>query len=138
MAPLPSPSLSGDGMQRESISGAVFSGEPISGEPICGAVINGDPILWDVIAVGAGPDGAALACRLRPRYRVLLLERGRLVSQDMASACGAGLSLHRAPPIGESLPGAAQTLLRRFGLYERFLADGHAQRTATVLSLIHI
>ncbi|MBM5818330.1 MAG: hypothetical protein FJ083_17715, partial [Cyanobacteria bacterium K_Offshore_surface_m2_239] len=25
--------------------------------------------------VGAGPAGAALACRLRPRHRVLLLER---------------------------------------------------------------
>jgi len=79
-----------------------------------------DVIQWDVIVVGAGPAGAALACRLRPRYRVLLLERRRLQTRE------------QAPPIGESLPGAAQTLLRRFGLFERFLADGHAERTAMV------
>lgn len=81
-----------------------------------------DAIPWDVIVVGAGPAGAALACRLRPRYRVMLLERRRLPSLD------------GAPAIGESLPGAAQTLLRRFGMFERFLADGHAERTAMVAS----
>jgi flavin-dependent dehydrogenase len=91
-------------------------------------------IHWDVIVVGAGPAGAALACRLRPRYRVLLLERGKRVSQARATALGDGLSPQGAPPIGESLPGAAQTLLRRFGLFERFLADGHAERTAMVAS----
>jgi flavin-dependent dehydrogenase len=81
-----------------------------------------DVIQWDVIVVGAGPAGAALACRLRPRYRVLLLERRRLSARE------------QVPAIGESLPGAAQTLLRRFGLFERFLADGHAERTAMVAS----
>jgi len=81
-----------------------------------------DVTQWDVIVVGAGPAGAALACRLRPRYRVLLLERRRLSARE------------QAPAIGESLPGAAQTLLRRFGLFERFLADGHAERTAMVAS----
>jgi flavin-dependent dehydrogenase len=93
-----------------------------------------DQINWDVIVVGAGPAGAALACRLRPRYRVLLLERTRLSSQDRASAYGEDLSPHGAPAIGESLPGAAQTLLRRFGIFERFLSDGHAERTAMVAS----
>ena len=93
-----------------------------------------DQINWDVIVVGAGPAGAALACRLRPRYRVLLLERARLSSQDRASAYGEDLAPHGAPAIGESLPGAAQTLLRRFGIFERFLADGHAERTAMVAS----
>ena len=91
-----------------------------------------DQINWDVIVVGAGPAGAALACRLRPRYRVLLLERARLSSQDRASALGEGLVRHGEAPIGESLPGAAHTLLRRFGLFERFLADGHAERMAMV------
>jgi 2-polyprenyl-6-methoxyphenol hydroxylase-like FAD-dependent oxidoreductase len=86
-----------------------------------------DAINWDVIVVGAGPAGAALACRLRPRFRVLVLERGRVLSHDRAWA-------HGDAPIGESLPGAAQTLLRRFGLFERFLADGHAERTAMVAS----
>jgi flavin-dependent dehydrogenase len=93
-----------------------------------------DQINWDVIVVGAGPAGAALACRLRPRYRVLLLERRRLPSQDRAYAYGEDLAPHGTPPIGESLPGAAQTLLRRFGIFERFLADGHAERTAMVAS----
>ena len=37
-----------------------------------------------------------------------------------------------APRIGESLPGAARVLLQRIGVYERFLGDGHAQRSATV------
>ncbi len=71
--------------------------------------------------VGAGPAGAALACRLRPQRRVLLLERAAL---DDAPA---------APPrIGESLPGAAKVLLQRVGAYARFLEDAHAERAATV------
>lgn len=82
--------------------------------------LHRDVIHWDVIVVGAGPAGAALACRLCPRYRVLLLERRRLPA-------GKG-----PPAIGESLPSAARTLLRRFGVLERFLADGHVERTAMV------
>ncbi|MDQ1829143.1 NAD(P)/FAD-dependent oxidoreductase [Massilia scottii] len=72
---------------------------------------------WDVVIVGAGPAGAALARRLRPQYRVLLLDRAR--------AAGASR-------IGESLPGAARVLLQRQGIYERFLAQGHALRGASV------
>ncbi|MGC4092640.1 MAG: tryptophan 7-halogenase [Polyangiaceae bacterium] len=75
---------------------------------------------WDVIVVGAGPAGAALACALAPqKRRVLLLER--------AAAPNAA-----APRIGESLPGAARPLLARLGVLERFLADGHVERGATV------
>lgn len=74
---------------------------------------------WDAIVVGAGPAGSALACRLRPHRRVLLLER------DAAGTPG-------SPRIGESLPGAARVLLQRFNAFERFLADAHAERGATV------
>lgn len=74
---------------------------------------------WDVIIVGAGPAGSALACRLRPRYRVLLLDR---------PLAGAGA----ASRIGESLPGAARVLLQRLGVYDHFLAQGHAERGASV------
>jgi flavin-dependent dehydrogenase len=74
---------------------------------------------WDAIVVGAGPAGSALACRLRPDCRVLLLERG-------------GSSAAGALRIGESLPGAARVLLQRMGAHERFLADGHVERGAAV------
>ncbi|MBN8740939.1 MAG: hypothetical protein BGP24_20735 [Lysobacterales bacterium 69-70] len=76
---------------------------------------------WDAIIVGAGPAGSALACRLGAQRRVLVLERAAL---STAAAV--------APRIGESLPGAARVLLQRFGLFERFLAAGHAERGATI------
>jgi flavin-dependent dehydrogenase len=74
---------------------------------------------WDAIIVGAGPAGSALACRLRPECRVLLLDR--LPPQAA-----------QAPHIGESLPGAAGALLQRCGAFDRFAAAGHAERGATV------
>ncbi|MFM7346999.1 MAG: NAD(P)-binding protein [Tagaea sp.] len=61
----------------------------------------------DAIVVGAGPAGAALARRLAGRARVLLLERPARGEDRPAAAWR----------IGESLPGAAATLLRRSGLY---------------------
>lgn len=76
---------------------------------------------WDVIVVGAGPSGASLATRLARRHRVLLLDR-RPVEH----------SQEQKPRIGESLPGAAAGLLKRLGVLERFLADGHAERRATL------
>ncbi len=75
---------------------------------------------WDVMIVGAGPAGSALACRLRPHCHVLLLDR------DTASASS------RLPRIGESLPGASRVMLQRIGAFDRFLADAHAERGATV------
>jgi flavin-dependent dehydrogenase len=77
---------------------------------------------WDVIVFGAGPAGSALARRLAWQHRVLLIER----------------EMDRDPVrsvewrIGESLPGSAAVLLRRQGLFDRFLADGHVERCANV------
>lgn len=74
---------------------------------------------WDVIVVGAGPAGSALARQLAPTRRVVLLER--VFASDNAS-----------PRIGESLPGAARVLLTRLGLIARFSAGAHTERSATV------
>lgn len=87
-----------------------------------------------MIVVGSGPAGAALACRLRPRYRVLVFESRRFSSKQTVTAPSGNLSKEAPPAIGESLPGCAKTLLLRFGLLDRFLADGHAERTAMVAS----
>lgn len=77
------------------------------------------PAQWDAIVVGAGPAGCALARRLRPGLRVLLLDR----------PAGADTEAAR---IGESLPGAARLLLQRLDILDRFLAQGHVERGALV------
>ena len=69
---------------------------------------------WDIIIVGAGVAGLALARLLRPDYRVLILER---------RAVPAG-----GQRIGESLPGAASVLLQELGLLDRFLSGTHRMR----------
>ncbi|WLQ16231.1 NAD(P)/FAD-dependent oxidoreductase [Hahella aquimaris] len=69
---------------------------------------------WDVIILGAGPAGSALARLLRPSHDVLVIER---------RATG-----ETGPRIGESLPGAASVLLRKLGLWECFLESAHLQR----------
>jgi len=65
--------------------------------------------MFDVAVVGAGPAGAATACRLAQRgLRVLLLERSTM----------------EAARIGESLAPAVQPALRSLGLWDRFMALG--------------
>lgn len=107
---------------------------------------------WDAIVVGAGPAGSALACRLGPRRRVLLLDRAAShdrtspldparqvalrLDESSAGVTAPGVSESSAgaagPRIGESLPGAARVLLQRCGAFERFIAAGHLERGATV------
>jgi flavin-dependent dehydrogenase len=72
---------------------------------------------WDVIILGAGPAGLALAARLAPK-KVLLLEYQPALALGMR--------------IGESLPGAAKVLLQRLGVFEEFLSGNHLERSATV------
>lgn len=74
-------------------------------------------INWDVIILGAGPAGLALATRLASQ-KVLLLERHSEPAKDIR--------------IGESLPGAAKTLLQRLGVYAEFQSGNHLERSATI------
>lgn len=73
---------------------------------------------WDVIILGAGPAGLALARRLSSSHKVLILERQAAPSPG--------------PRIGESLPGAASILLKKLGLLDKFLAGSHLERGVTV------
>ncbi|PMR68284.1 NAD(P)/FAD-dependent oxidoreductase [Halomonas heilongjiangensis] len=73
---------------------------------------------FDVVIVGAGPAGLALGTLLRPQRRVLVLERRARPAT--------------APPIGESLPGAAAVLLQRLELLATFQDAGHRERGAAV------
>ncbi|EKE68484.1 NAD(P)/FAD-dependent oxidoreductase [Gallaecimonas xiamenensis] len=68
----------------------------------------------DLIICGAGPAGSALALALAPFMKVLLLERHASAPQGER--------------IGESLPGAAQPLLQRLGVWDAFLQGGHKPR----------
>ncbi|HEX8958011.1 MAG TPA: tryptophan 7-halogenase [Burkholderiaceae bacterium] len=69
----------------------------------------------DVLIVGAGPAGATAALNLAPHLRVLLVERETAPRQR----------------IGESLAPAARRLLADMGLWEDFLAQGHAPNHGT-------
>lgn len=64
----------------------------------------------DVLILGAGPAGASAALNLAGECRVLLVDR----------------HAEPLPRIGESLPPAARRLLTDMGLWEEFLAQGHA------------
>jgi flavin-dependent dehydrogenase len=63
----------------------------------------------DVVVLGAGPAGCALALNLAPFQRVLLVDKGE----------SPGVR------IGESLPAAAGRLLRDMGLHDDFVRQGH-------------
>ncbi len=64
----------------------------------------------DVLIAGAGPAGASAALNLAPVRRVAVVDR------------------HAEPPprIGESIPPAVRRLLTDMGLFESFVAEGHA------------
>jgi flavin-dependent dehydrogenase len=64
----------------------------------------------DIIIIGAGPAGSVTAKMLAPTQRVVVLERR---ATDVRR-------------IGETLPPEAHPVLRRIGLLDAFLADGHA------------
>lgn len=65
----------------------------------------------DVAVIGGGPAGCAAAISLaQSGYRVALLERTN----------------YGTARVGETLPPSVQPLLRELGVWERFLADGHA------------
>jgi flavin-dependent dehydrogenase len=64
----------------------------------------------DVLILGAGPTGAVAALNLAPTRRVILVE----------------WKPQAARRIGEALPPAARRLLTEMGLFETFIAEGHA------------
>ena len=76
---------------------------------------------WDVIVIGAGPAGLALARGLNlkcPDWRVLVLERNHGLSDS--------------PRIGESLPGSARVLLHELKVFDKFMLSPHNERGAAV------
>ncbi|MBK0417218.1 NAD(P)/FAD-dependent oxidoreductase [Chromobacterium haemolyticum] len=64
----------------------------------------------DILIIGAGPAGSTAALNLALEHRVLLVDRSAEPMQR----------------IGESLPPAARRLITDMGLWEAFLAQGHA------------
>jgi flavin-dependent dehydrogenase len=66
----------------------------------------------DVLVVGAGPAGATAALNLAPTRSVLMVD-----CRDFRSASSG---------VGESLVPAARRLLRDMGLFDSFVAQGHA------------
>jgi flavin-dependent dehydrogenase len=71
----------------------------------------------DAVVIGGGPAGCAAAIELgRAGATVVLLER----------------SQYDGPRIGETLPPSACSVLRRLGLWDAFLADGHLHSPGTV------
>jgi len=73
---------------------------------------------WDLIVLGAGTAGLALATRLAHDKRVLVIEKRSLSDQR--------------PRIGESLPGAASVLLKRLGVWDSFCSGNHRTRGSSV------
>ena len=67
----------------------------------------------DVVVLGAGPAGCALALNLAPFQRVLLVDKGEMQGETQGVR------------IGESLPAAAGRLLRDMGLHDAFLQQAH-------------
>lgn len=79
--------------------------------------MTGHDVAVDVVVVGGGPAGAAVAAGLAGSHRVLVVERG---------AAGRGGAARR-PRLGETLPGAAARLLRELGVWDAFHAQRHAR-----------
>ena len=72
----------------------------------------------DVAIIGGGPAGCAVAISLAQLgYRVALLERTNYTKAR----------------VGETLPPTVQPVLRELGVWERFLADGHAPAPGLVV-----
>ena len=63
----------------------------------------------DVFILGAGPAGCCVALNLAPFYRTLMIDRNSIPK----------------PRAGESLPPAANPLLRDMGLLDEFRKQGH-------------
>src|SRR5688572_16521968 len=63
----------------------------------------------DVFILGAGPAGCCAALNLAPFYRTLMIDRSAMPK----------------PRVGESLPPAANPLLKDMGLLDEFRGQGH-------------